>query len=66
MKPARTWPLRQGHADPGANGRCSAKLLAALKTRGKYRMKRPLEPSAEGRGRVVGITDGVFAIALTL
>ncbi|MER8547062.1 TMEM175 family protein [Mesorhizobium sp. M0684] len=29
-------------------------------------MKRPLEPSAEGRGRVVGITDGVFAIALTL
>jgi uncharacterized membrane protein len=29
-------------------------------------MKRPLEPSAEGRGRIVGITDGVFAIALTL
>ncbi|TGQ70887.1 DUF1211 domain-containing protein [Mesorhizobium sp. M00.F.Ca.ET.186.01.1.1] len=29
-------------------------------------MKRPLEASAEGRGRVVGITDGVFAIALTL
>ena len=29
-------------------------------------MKRPLEPSAEARGRVVGITDGVFAIALTL
>lgn len=29
-------------------------------------MKRPLEPSAEGRGRVVGLTDGVFAIALTL
>ncbi|MDG4879132.1 TMEM175 family protein [Mesorhizobium sp. WSM4935] len=28
-------------------------------------MKRPLEPSAEGRGRIVGITDGVFAIALT-
>ena len=29
-------------------------------------MKRPLEASAEGRGRIVGITDGVFAIALTL
>src|ERR1043165_2257472 len=29
-------------------------------------MKRPLEPSVEARGRVVGITDGVFAIALTL
>ncbi|TPI58052.1 DUF1211 domain-containing protein [Mesorhizobium sp. B3-1-3] len=29
-------------------------------------MKRPLEPSAESRGRIVGITDGVFAIALTL
>ncbi|MGX9142702.1 TMEM175 family protein [Mesorhizobium sp. 128a] len=29
-------------------------------------MKRPLEASAEARGRVVGITDGVFAIALTL
>jgi uncharacterized membrane protein len=29
-------------------------------------MKRPLEPSPEGRGRVVGLTDGVFAIALTL
>ncbi|MEO5758505.1 MAG: TMEM175 family protein [Mesorhizobium sp.] len=29
-------------------------------------MKQPLEPSAEGRGRIVGITDGVFAIALTL
>jgi uncharacterized membrane protein len=29
-------------------------------------MKRPLEPSAEGRGRIVGLTDGVFAIALTL
>ncbi|RWM05406.1 MAG: DUF1211 domain-containing protein [Mesorhizobium sp.] len=29
-------------------------------------MKRPLEPSAEARGRIVGITDGVFAIALTL
>ncbi|TGP53969.1 hypothetical protein EN873_12420 [bacterium M00.F.Ca.ET.230.01.1.1] len=25
-------------------------------------MKRPLEPSAEGRGRIVGVTDGVFAI----
>ena len=23
-------------------------------------------PSAEGRGRIVGITDGVFAIALAL
>jgi len=29
-------------------------------------MKRPLEASVEGRGRIVGITDGVFAIALTL
>ncbi|UCI08905.1 TMEM175 family protein [Mesorhizobium sp. B1-1-8] len=29
-------------------------------------MKRPLEPTAESRGRIVGITDGVFAIALTL
>ncbi|WP_027061810.1 TMEM175 family protein [Mesorhizobium loti] len=29
-------------------------------------MKHPLEASAEGRGRIVGITDGVFAIALTL
>ncbi|MER9404519.1 TMEM175 family protein [Mesorhizobium caraganae] len=29
-------------------------------------MRRPLEPSVEARGRVVGITDGVFAIALTL
>ena len=29
-------------------------------------MKWPLEASAEGRGRIVGITDGVFAIALTL
>ena len=29
-------------------------------------MKRPLEPSPTGLGRIVGITDGVFAIALTL
>ncbi|MER8490283.1 TMEM175 family protein [Mesorhizobium australicum] len=29
-------------------------------------MKRPLEASVEGRGRIVGITDGMFAIALTL
>jgi uncharacterized membrane protein len=33
---------------------------------GEKSMKRPLEASAEGRGRIVGITDGVFAIALTL
>src|SRR6185295_4720587 len=38
---------------------------ATRKARGS-RMKRPLEPSVEARGRVVGITDGVFAIALTL
>ena len=29
-------------------------------------MKRPPEASAEGRRRIVGITDRVFAIALTL
>ncbi|MBZ9917876.1 MULTISPECIES: TMEM175 family protein [unclassified Mesorhizobium] len=29
-------------------------------------MKRPLEPSQSGLHRVVGLTDGVFAIALTL
>ncbi|MBZ9796529.1 TMEM175 family protein [Mesorhizobium sp. ES1-4] len=29
-------------------------------------MKRPLEPSQTGLHRVVGLTDGVFAIALTL
>src|SRR3954447_6317904 len=33
---------------------------------GEKSMKRPLEASAEARGRIVGITDGVFAIALTL
>src|SRR5438445_12998035 len=33
---------------------------------GEKAMKRPLEASTEGRGRIVGITDGVFAIALTL
>ena len=42
------------------------RVLGSIITRGEEAMKRPLEPSAEGRGRIVGITDGVFAIALTL
>src|SRR5205085_815116 len=55
MKTDRTWQLADTLATAKANERKRRLLI-----------KRPLEPSPTGLGRIVGITDGVFAIALTL